>query len=452
MIERKISLYLKEFFSRNETPALLVTGARQIGKSFAIREFGKSNFKHFVEINFIESPDAVAAFASAKNAGELLLRITALAGQKMERGSTLIFLDEVQVVPEIVTAVKFLVQEGSYRYVLSGSLLGVELKNIRSVPVGFMEIKEMYPLDLEEFFGACGLQPRIFGILEECFRTEAPVDDIVHAKLMELFRLYLIVGGMPAAVQAYLDTNNIQDVVAVQKAILRLYRMDISQYDPENKLYIEDIFDLIPAELNAQNKRFILKKLNENLKFNRYEDSFIWMREASVALPTYNVESPTIPLELAKVRNLFKLFSNDVGLLACQYAQGIQLRILNDEAGVNFGAVYENAVAQELKAHGFDLYYFNSKKQGELDFVIKCDDEILPIEVKSGKNYERHNALKNVLASDEYGIRKAYVLCNGNVQVRGKATYLPVYMTMFIRDTEVPDMVYKVDLSGLGQG
>lgn len=449
MVERKISIYLKEFFSKNETSALLVTGARQIGKSFAIREFGKRQFKYFVEINFIERPDAVAAFTSAKNAEELLLRITVLAGQKMEKGSTLIFLDEVQVVPEIVTAVKFLVQEGSYRYVLSGSLLGVALKNIRSVPVGYLEVKEMYPLDLEEFFGACGLQPRIFGMLEECFRSGIPVDDTVHAKLMELFRLYLIVGGMPAAVQSYLDTNNIRDVVDVQKAIRRLYKKDISQYDPESKLYIEDIFDLIPAELNAQNKRFILKKLNENLKFNRYEDSFIWLREAGVALPTYNVEAPVLPLELAKLRNLFKLFSNDVGLLASQYAQGIQLRILNDEAGVNFGAVYENAVAQELRAHGFDLYYFNSKKQGELDFVIKCDDRVLPIEVKSGKNYERHNALKNVLASEEYGIQKAYVLCNGNVRTRGKATYLPVYMAMFIKDTEIPALVYKLDLSGL---
>ena len=449
MINRKVSSYLDEFYTKRTTPALLVTGARQTGKSYAIREFGRRKFKHFVEINFIETPSAIESLGAAKSTEELLLRITAISRQKMEKGSTLIFLDEIQKLPDIVTVIKFLVQESSYRYVLSGSLLGVELKNIRSVPVGYMEIKEMYPLDLEEFFEACGVQPEIFKKLEESFATETAVDDTVHEKLMELFRLYLIVGGMPAAVQAYLDTNNIQDVVAVQKAILRLYRMDISQYDPENKLYIEDIFDLIPAELNAQNKRFFLKKLNENLKFNRYEDSFIWMREAGVALPTYNVESPTIPLELAKVRNLFKLFSNDVGLLACQYAQGIQLRILNNEAGVNFGAVYENAVAQELKSHGIQLYYFNSKKQGELDFVIKCNDEILPIEVKSGKNYERHNALKNVLASEEYGIKKACVLYNGNVQVKGKTRYLPVYMVMFIKDPELPKLVYKVDLTGL---
>ena len=228
-----------------------------------------------------------------------------------------------------------------------------------------------------------------------------------------------------------------------------MYRKDISQYDPESKLYIEDIFDLIPAELNAQNKRFILKNLNENLKFSRYEDSFIWLREAGVALPAYNVESPTLPLELAKLRNLFKLFSNDVGLLACQYAQGIQLKILNNEEGINFGSVYENAVAQELKSHGFKLYYFNSKKQGELDFVIKHDDKILPIEVKSGKNYERHNALKNVMGNEEYAIQNAFVLTNENLKTKGKITYLPIYMMMFIKDFELPNLVYKVDLSGL---
>ena len=449
MLKRKIDSFLEDFYQNNKTQALLITGTRQIGKSFAIREFGKKHFKHFVEINFLETEGAVEAFSSAKNAEDLILRITALTNQQLEKGETLIFLDEIQKVPEIITAIKFLVQEGSYRYALSGSLLGIELKSVRSLPVGYMTIKEMYPLDLEEFFEACGVQPKIFEALKKNFDEKRPVDPIVHEKLISLFRLYLIVGGMPAAVQTYLDTNNIQSVVAIQQSILQMYRKDISQYDPESKLYIEDIFDLIPAELNAQNKRFILKNLNENLKFSRYEDSFIWLREAGVALPAYNVESPTLPLELAKLRNLFKLFSNDVGLLACQYAQGIQLKILNNEEGINFGSVYENAVAQELKSHGFKLYYFNSKKQGELDFVIKHDDKILPIEVKSGKNYERHNALKNVMGNEEYAIQNAFVLTNENLKTKGKITYLPIYMMMFIKDFELPNLVYKVDLSGL---
>ena len=449
MLFRKVYSELEKFYTENKKEALLVTGARQIGKSYVIREFGKSNFKHFIEINFIEKPQAVDIFKNATDAQDILFRISAFSNQQIEKNNTLIFFDEVQKVPEIITAIKFLVEENSYRYILSGSLLGIELKSIRSVPVGYMAIKEMYPLDLEEFFIACGLQSSIIEALKQNFEKKMPVDSFVHEKLMQLFRLYMIIGGMPAVVQTYIDTNNIQNVLSVQKSILQMYRQDISQYDFDNKLYIEDIFDLIPSELNSQNKRFILKKLSENLKFNRYENSFIWLREAGVALPTYNVESPTIPLELSKLRNLFKLFSNDVGLLASQYAQGIQLKILNNESSINFGAIYENTVAQELYSHGLKLFYFNSKKQGELDFVITIDDEIIPIEVKSGKDYERHNALKNVLANPEYNISKALVLCNNNLKVSGKVTYLPIYMVMFLQNSVLPSFVYKVDLEGL---
>ncbi len=449
MLFRKIYSELEEFFKTNNKEALLITGARQIGKSYVIREYGRKNFKSFIEINFVEMPDAIKALNNAKNADDILLRLSALINKPLKKNETLIFFDEVQKVPEIVTAIKFLVEEGSYRYVLSGSLLGIELKGIKSVPVGYMTIKEMYPLDLEEFFIACGVQPRVFKALKDCFEQKLPVDSLIHEKLMELFRLYMIVGGMPAVVQTYINTNNIQNVLAVQKSILRMYKEDISQYDPQNKLYIEDIFDLIPAELNSQNKRFILKRLNENIKFNRYEDSFIWLREAGVALPTYNTESPTLPLELAKLRNLFKLFSNDIGLLSCQYSQGIQLKILNNEKDINFGAIYENTVAEELNAHGFKLFYFNSKKQGELDFVIKLDDEIVPIEVKSGKEYERHNALKNVLNNPDYNIKKAYVLCNDNLKDSGKITYLPIYMIMFIQNSVLPELTYKVNLDDL---
>ncbi len=449
MLKRKISDFLESYFTSDRKEALLITGARQVGKSFAIREFGKSHYRSFAEINLIENPAAREALAKAGNSRDLLLRISALTSAELIKGETLIFLDEVQAVPEIVTAIKFLVEEGSYQYVLSGSLLGVSLKGIASMPVGYLTVKEMYPLDLEEFFTACGVPQRIFEVLKDAFLNEAAADAVIHEKMMELFRLYLIVGGMPAVVQTYLETNDIRKVVAKQKEILAMYTEDISQYDTGNKLYIKDIFALIPAELNNQNKRFILKKLNENAKFSRYEDSFIWIREAGVALPVFNAEVPKLPLELAKLRNLFKLFSNDVGLLACQYADGIQLRILNNDTDINYGAVYENAVAQELQSHGFRLYYFNSKKQGELDFLIVKDDKVLPIVVKSGKSYARHNALKNIMENEEYGIEKAYVLCNDNVSSNGKIVYLPIYMMMFIRNSEIQSMIWKVDLSAL---
>lgn len=448
MLIRKIDSYLSVFYE-STNKALLVTGARQTGKSFSIRQFGKRNFRRFVEINFIEQPDAVSAFRNAKSSQDILVRLSLLTDVPLEKGQTLVFFDEVQECPEIVTAIKFLVDEGSYRYVLSGSLLGVELNDLRSEPVGYMDVKEMFPLDLEEFFMALGVSKQVVDGLREAYDKRDAVDEFVHNKMMDLFRLYLIVGGMPAAVQKYVDTHNLQDVMAEQQAIVRLYKRDIAKYDRSNKLYIQEIFDLIPSELNAKNKRFILKNLNENNKFSRYENSFLWLKDAGVALPTYNVEEPVVPLKLSRSRSLFKLFQNDVGLLASQYAEGIQLRLLSDEKSINFGAVFENAVAQELCAHGFELYYFNSKKQGELDFVVEQNGHVVPIEVKSGKDYQRHNALSNVMTNADYDIPQAFVFCHSNVHSEGNVCYLPIYMVTFLRKESIGQLVYSVDLSGI---
>lgn len=448
MLNRKIDKYLDDFF-KNSNKALLVTGARQTGKSFSISHFGATHFESFIEINFVEMPDAVDVIAHAKDRNDMLLRLSALADRPLVEGKTLFFFDEVQECPSIVTAIKFLVSEGSYRYIMSGSLLGVELNDLRSEPVGYMDVVEMFPLDLEEFFTALGVNDDVMQAVKNAWESKEPVPDFIHTKLIELFRLYLIVGGMPAVVQKYLDTNNLQDVLAEQQAIIRLYKRDIAKYDRNHKLYIEEIFDMIPSELNAKNKRFILKNLNENMKFSRYENSFIWLKDAGVAMPVYNVEEPTVLLKLSRSRNLFKLFQNDVGLLTCQFAEGIQLRILKDDKGINFGSVYENVVAQELHAHGFELYYFNSKKQGELDFVIEKDCKVVPIEVKSGKDYQRHNALSNVMANGDYGIPQALVLSNENVRQDGSVLYLPVYMVAFLEKQAPIDVVYRVDLSGL---
>lgn len=445
MLKRKIDSFIKEFFRRSKN-ALLITGARQIGKTFSVREFGK-NFESFIEINFVEDQSAVEIFKTAKNSTDILLRLSAMTNIPLIKGKTLIFFDEVQKCPEIVTAIKFLVEEGSYRYVLSGSLLGVELRDLRSVPVGYLEVKEMYPLDFEEFLIGNNVNKAIISHVKDAFYGKRAVDEIIHAKFIELFRLYLIVGGMPAAVSKYLETNNLQDVLAVQREILRLYKWDISQYAYKNKLKIEEIFDLIPSELNAKNKRFILKSLNQNAKFAYYEDSFLWLKNAGVALPVYNVEDLKVPLLLAKSRNLFKVFQNDVGLLAAQYSDGIQLKIIMGLSDVNFGAIYENAVAQELAAHDFDLYYFNSKKQGELDFVVEKDGIILPIEVKPGKDYASHRALTNVLENSEYNIKEALVFSNANVKQVGKILYVPIYMVMFLERNRDVSLIYKVDLS-----
>ena len=450
MIVRKIEKELTRFHNSNDKKALLITGARQVGKTFIIREFGKKNYESFVEINFIENKQARELFEKSTSSDDLLLRLSAVIDKPLIKGKTLIFLDEVQACKEIVTAIKFLVEEGSYKYILSGSLLGVDLKDIRSVPVGYMDTIEMYPLDFEEFIRANGVSERVINALSKAFEEKTPVDNIVHEKMMSLFGLYLIVGGMPAVVKKYLETNNLQEVVREQTSIINLYKMDIGQYDPHHKLYLEEIFDLIPSELNSKNKRFVLKNLNEGFKFSRYENSFIWLKDAGVALPTFCATEPVIPLKLSKSTNLFKLFLSDVGLLASMYMNDIQIKVLNHEKDINFGSIYENAVAQELKSHGFELYYFNSKKQGELDFVIEYNGDVLPIEIKSGKDYTKHVALSNVMSNENYKIPEAFVFYNGNVNVDNKITYLPIYMVMFLSKKTINDnLIYKLNIDEL---
>lgn len=446
MLNRHIDSIIERHYTTT-SKALLLTGARQTGKTYAIRRYAKQAGLQLVEMNFVLQPETKNIPRGAANVQELLLRISAFANKPLVPGKTLIFFDEIQDYADIMTWVKALVDEGRFRYALSGSLLGLELQNIRSVPVGYMDEYQMYPLDFEEFIRNIGVSDEVITSVREAWEQQKAVDAYIHEKLMRLFNLYLIVGGMPAAAQKYVDTNDLQLVIREQQAILTLYKKDIAKYDPDNKLYINDIFELIPSELNAKNKRFILKNLNEHIKFSRHENSFVWLRDADMALPTYNVEEPRVPLKLNELRNLFKLFQNDVGLLASQYAGGIQLQILQGDVCINNGAIYENAVAQELHAHGWKLRYFNSKKQGEVDFLLEQDSEIIPLEVKSGKDYQRHIALNNLLTNAEYHIHRAIVFSNENVSVTGNVLYAPIYMTMFLhyRKQEGP-IIYHPEL------
>lgn len=448
MLFRSVLSEIDSFY-RNNRQALLVSGARQVGKTYLIREWGKSTYKNFIELNFLENRDAKKAFRDARSAKEILMRLSAFVDLPAPGSDTLIFLDEIQEAPDAITAIKFLVEDGSYRYILSGSLLGVDLQDIKSVPVGYMGTLEMYPLTFYEFMVANGINERVLSYIKECYENEIEVDDVIHKKLLELYDLYLIVGGMPEAVSAYIDTNNLRKVEQVQKQIINLYKMDIAKYDKANKLYIEDVFDLIPSELNSKNKRFILKNVNENLKFSRYENSFIWLRDAGVAIPVFIADEPKMPLVLSKKKNLFKLFSSDVGLLASMYSSGIQKKILEGDVEINSGAIWGNAAAEELNAAGFKLYYFNSKKLGEVDFLIEKDGKVLPIEVKSGRDVKFHKALDNIMAVDEFAIVESIVISKENMKREGRILYLPVYMLGLLKNKELDDLYYHFDASAL---
>lgn len=450
MLTRTVDRILIDHFKISKT-ALLIEGARQIGKTFSIRQFGKK-FKTYIEINFIEQPVAISLFKDLSNTKDLLARLSLFTKQKLIKRDTLIFFDEVQICPEVITYIKFLVDEGSYNYILSGSLLGIEINDLRSVPVGYLTIKRMFPLTFREFALNLGLNSSILENLETSFKEKKPVDDFIHKKMMELFRVYLVVGGMPAAVNRYIETNNLNEVIDIQNQIVNLYKKDITQYDKNNKLAIAQIFELIAPQLNSQNKRFIIKDIKSGVKFDRYENSFLWLKDAGFALPVYNVETPKIPLKLSKSRSLFKLFMSGVGLLASEYSQGIQLKIISGDDKLNYGAIFENYIAQELTACEHDLYYYNNKKRGELDFLIEYDGEVLPIEVKSGKDYKVHRALSNIMDCGEFNLNRALIFNNSNLKVEGKLTYAPIYMAMFLKqEINDEDSIYKIDLSELNK-
>jgi len=438
MLERKIYNKILNFYKNNKNKALMITGARQVGKSFIIEKFAKENYNHFVKIDFVKDKEYVEIFRNAKGADDIILRLTALFGNELVPQETIVFFDEIQECKEIVTQIKYLVQEGSYDYILSGSLLGTIYKDIASVPVGYMDIIRMYPLDFEEFARANGIVDKVFNVLSKSFNEKTPIDDFVNKRLLDLFELYLIVGGMPACVQTYLSTKNLRKVADEQNLIINTYKEDIAKYDKEDKLYLEDIYNLIPSELNSKNKRFILKNLNEYTKYKKFNNSFIWLKYAGVALPTYVANEPVSPLILNRSTNLFKLFLSDAGLLSATFGADVQLKILNHENNINFGSIYENVAAQELKAHGFELYFYNSKKFGEVDFIIENEGKIIPIEIKSGKDYLRHKAIDNLVNGD-FNIEEGYVFCNGNIETINRITYYPIYMLMFVQKPELPN-------------
>ena len=459
MLKRKIEEKL-DFWFKNRKQALLVTGARQIGKSYSIEHFIKKHFDSVIEIDFSKRTDLIDAFALLNNSNDLLLRLSLVAGDKMVPNKTVVFLDEIQLVyrrrdelkrdgklstlsQDIISAMKSIVQQGEYRFILSGSLLGATIKDINLNPTGYLDEIKMYPLDFEEYLWAKGVGNLVITHIKDCFENKTPVDEEVNKMLLKLFREYVIVGGMPEAVETIVDTNNLYHVQEAQSQIVNRYKQDITTYVDDDllKLRIRDVFNAIPGQLSNKNMRYISSQVlnKQYLKHNKIEDEFLWLKAAGVAIPTYHVNEPVIPLMLSVERKTLKLFANDVGLLMSQLIDtGIREKLLNGEKEINYGSPYENVVAQELVAHGFDeeLYYYNSKSHGEVDFLITLNNEIVPIEIKSGKSkadqtYD-HNALNQLLKIHKYSV--AYVFGETNLFKENDTIYqLPIYMIDLIK-------------------
>ena len=434
MLTRKAEKYINEWI-RNPKRALLVSGARQVGKTFAIRKCLEDNGSKYIEINLIKNPEYISALNMAVTVDDLKINISALSDVSFVDNETILFIDEVQEYKDIVTKIKFWVDDGRVKFIMSGSLLGIELRNLRSAPVGYMDEYDMYPLDFEEFITASGTTAEVIEYLKVCFAEMKPVSEVVHEKMMKHLTRYLVVGGMPAAVDEYVRTGNVGEITNIQENIIRQYKVDFTKYETEDKkLMLTSIYDQIPSQLLKQNKRFNYCDVQQKLRFEKLESSFLWLKYAGVTIATVNVTEPRISLTQNEKNSLLKLYSSDVGLLTSQYGNIFRSKILFDSEKLNLGGVYENFVAQELNAHGYPSFFYCKHGMGGLDFIVEHGQSVLPIEVKSGKDYYVHSAITKVSENPEYEIPEAFVFADCNIRKNGKVKYLPIYMCSFIRD------------------
>ena len=452
MLERKFTQFLEHFLMEETNKILLVNGARQIGKSYLIRYVGKRLFPHFVEINLKEDKEGDQVFADVHTTRDLYMRLSNYYSEPLgDKMDTLVFLDEIQSYPHLMTMLKFLNQESRYRFIASGSQLGVALSQTPSVPLGSVTIEQMYPLDFEEFLWATGISKEWIENIRDFFIHEKPLDERTHHLLLKRFQYYLLVGGLPEAINQYLADRNMARVRQTHRDIHNLYRIDASQYDKEHKLKIRNIYDLIPSNLENKKKRIVYKNIEgkKGKTFSDYADEFEYLTNSGVALEVTAISNPRFPLVESEQKRLVKLYLNDVGLLT-HLLYGLNVNaVLQDIKSINLGTVYESVIAQELSAHGFKLYYYDNKKKGEVDFLIDDQEDLkaLPLEIKSGKDYTEHSALTKFLETPDYGIDRAIVFSNEReIFMKKGVTYLPIYYCMFLRNDHRGESVILPEL------
>lgn len=443
MLYRKIASKIESFLKSEKKRMLVVSGARQVGKSYIIREVGMRLYSNFIEVNMEEDKQSNRLFENARTVEDFMIALSTIAGAKMKDSEkTLVFIDEIQAYSHLLTLAKFLVEDGRFTYIASGSQLGIALKTTQSIPIGSIELLSMYPLDFEEFLIANGVGELLINEMRRKFEAKETLNESLHMKVMDYFRKYLLVGGMPSAVNTYLSEHNMVSVRNIHRDINLLYKNDAAKYESESlrKLKIQRIYDMVPSNLEKVKKRIVAKdiELKKGKRMADYQDEFEYLISSGITLEVQAISKPSYPLVENSGKNLLKLYMSDIGLLTgILYHNDVQ-PIMNDKCGVNLESVYENVVAQELKAHGFKLYYYDNKKNGEVDFLIDSVDllSVLPIEVKSGKDYYIHTALNNLLKVDEYKISNGIVFSNeAKVYTNGNVIYMPIYYVMFLRSS-----------------
>ena len=436
MLYRKISDEIEKYIRGEQI--LLVDGARQVGKTFIIRQIGKRLFKNYIELNMVEDSISTRTYADVNTLEDFYLQISMMHGDRLhDRSDTLIFIDEIQAYPQLLTLLKFLQQDGRYTYIASGSMLGVALSQTTSIPMGSIRKLRMYPLDFEEFLYANGVGVDALHAIREKYLVRLSLDEVTHERMMDLFRKYLLVGGLPEAVATYVESKNIQVVRQIHSDIYEYYRIDASKYDAANRLKIRRIYDMIPSNMGSKKKRVIIQDI-ENIKgktYKHYSNEFDYLISAGIAQAVQAVSTPTFPLVESSGKNLIKLYLNDVGLLSnILYRNNIRA-ILDDMRSINLGSVYETVVAQELAAHGHRLFYYDNRSRGEVDYLVDDYDNLcsLPIEIKSGRDYTTHSAISAFVGNKDYNVKLGYVFANSREVVQKDGIiYMPIYYIMFV--------------------
>lgn len=447
MLNRKIAQYIEDHITSDSDKILIIEGARQIGKSYIIRTVGTAHFKNFIEINFVKDDEGPRLFKNIRTLEEFYIILSSVYGKEIgDFSDTLIFFDEIQHYPQYLTLLKFLREDHRFRYIASGSLLGITLRSSTSIPIGSIIRKEMYQLDFEEFLDANGVGKAAISAMREKFEKGESLSEELHNHLLGLFRRYLLVGGMPDAVNEYLESHNILKVRDIQDSIRLLYGDDASKYEADSgkALAIRRIYDMIPSQMENKKKRVVAKDIRDKKgdRFDNYQEEFEYLVSSGTALSVHAITNPRYPLAESMKKNLLKLYLNDVGLLTARlYGNNIK-PVLDDHRSINLGSVYESVVAQELKAHGHRLFYYDNRQKGEVDFLIENNTQlsVMPIEVKSGKDYAVHSALTRLLDNSEYNMVSGVVFSNEReIKTIGKVTYMPVYYVMFLDNRQPSD-------------
>ena len=434
MLRRKITDQLLAWKNTPGRKPLIIKGCRQCGKTFSVLEFARKNYKHTVYLNFFENPDYASVFSGSLEIDNIVMMLSALLGKDavFEPGQTILILDEIQDCPEARTALKFFRIDGRYDVIGTGSLLGVKGygKEPRSVPVGSETVLEMYPLDFEEFLWANDIAEPVIALLQRSLDSGSPVPEALHNRMRQLLLQYTVVGGMPDAVQTFVTSRQMDEVLRIQRDIVRSYEDDMVKYaEKKDKSRIKECFQSIPRQLAKENKKFKYSEVESKATARKYGDSVQWLRDANMAYMCYNTTTPILPLKAYEKENEFKLYMADTGLLMALFGFATKQALLNGNLkGFAKGGIYENFVAQTLVKNGYTLHYYKQGDSSELEFLIEKDGEVIPIEVKAGNNPTK--SLDMFVRNFEPST--ALKLTGGNVGISDKKLSMPHFLSMFI--------------------